>query len=131
MSPFLQSRDVPFEIGGQAGMVDSRHSCGGYGSAGEQPERRHEAEDWAERSSLCSLVSAQSLAESDNLTGPPGSVCAMGRGILDGFSIEVATETFAPGMIWGRRFGSTDLSIQGLGIHDFCLAGGLMVDGVG
>ena len=55
----------------------------------------------------------------------------MGRGILDGFSIEVATETLAPGMIWGRRFGSMDLPIEGFGIDDFGLADGLVKDGVG
>jgi hypothetical protein len=55
-------------------MIESWHSCGGYGSAGEQPERRHEAEDWAERAMLCSLLSAQFLAESEKLTGQSGLV---------------------------------------------------------
>ena len=33
-------------------MVDSEYSFGGYGSAEEQLERRHEAKDWADRTLL-------------------------------------------------------------------------------
>ena len=51
-------------------MVDCVHSCGGYGSAGEQPERRHEAEDRAELKRLCSLLSALFSAESAKLISP-------------------------------------------------------------
>jgi hypothetical protein len=59
-------------------MLNSPYSCGGYGTAGEQLERRHEAENWAERVTLCSLLSAQFLAESEKLICPSGSICAMG-----------------------------------------------------
>lgn len=103
-------------------MVDFWHSCGGYGSAGEQPERRHEAEDRAERVALCSLVSALFLAESDKLTSQPISVCAMGSGLLDGFAIEM-TAILTPGVVGSRRLGGVDVTIKGLGIHDFGLAG--------
>ena len=111
-------------------MVDSRHSCGGYGSAGEQPERRHEAEDWAERRSLCSLLPAQFLAESDKLKGQSILVCAIGMGLWDGFAVQV-TAILSPGVVGSRRLGGPDLTIQGFGIHDFGLADGFMVNSVG
>jgi hypothetical protein len=110
-------------------MVDSWHLCGGYGTAGEQPERRHEAEDRAERAALCSLVSALFLAESEKLTGQPISVCAIGKGLVDGFTVDVAAIP-TPGMISRRRLGGTDLVIEGFAIHNFSLAGRLLVDSV-
>jgi hypothetical protein len=93
-------------------------------------ERRHEAEDWAERRSLCSLHSAQFLAESDKLSGQSISVCVIGRGFVDGFAIEMMA-VLMPGVIrsWGLM--GLDLSIEGFGIDNFSLAGGFVIDGVG
>jgi hypothetical protein len=130
MSPLLQSRDVPFAKGGYAGMVESWHSCGGYGSAGEQPERRHEAEDWAERSPLCSLISAQFLAKSEKLKSQTGSVWVMGNSLLDGFAIEMMAIA-SPGVMRIGGLGGLDLVVEGFSIDDFCLADWAVVDGIG
>ena len=110
-------------------MVDCKHSCGGYGSAGEQPERRHEAEDRAERRMLCSLHSALSLAESEKLTGRSNLVFAIGEAFLDGFAIEMMS-ILTPGMVSSRGLRELEVMIEGLGIHDFCLARRFVVDGV-
>ena len=76
------------------------------------------------------LHSAQSLAESDKLKGEPNSVRAMGKGLLNRLSVEVLAIA-APGVIGSRRRRGLDVSIEGLGIDDFSLAGGLVEDGVG
>ena len=76
------------------------------------------------------LVTAQFLAESDKLEGRSILVCAIGRGFQDGFAIEMAT-ILAPGVIQSWRLRDVDLAIQGFGIHDFSLAGGLVEDRVG
>jgi len=102
--------------------------CGGYSYVGEQPERRYEAEDRAEPSGLCSLVSALSLAESEKLERRANSICAIRGILLDGFTVEMMT-IGARGMIWGRGFGGLDLAIEGLGVCDFSLMGRLVVDG--
>ena len=110
--------------------VDSWHSCGGYGSAGEQPERRHEAKDWAEWERSALLVSAQFLAESDKLTHQPISVCAIGGSLLDRFAVEMMA-VLAPRMVGRRGLGQLELVIEGLGIGYLRLAGWLVEDGVG
>jgi hypothetical protein len=88
------------------------------------------AEDWAEQTPLCSLLSAQFLAESDKLIRRPISVWAIGSGFLEGFAA-FGVAKLAPGVIWSRRFRGFDMAIEGLGIDDFSLADGLVEDGVG
>ena len=110
-------------------MEESWHSYGGYGSAGEQPERRHEAEDWAGRATLCPILSAQSLAQGDKLRGQPILVCAFSSSGLDGLAIEMAT-IGAPRVIGGRWPGGLDVVIEGLAIGDFSLARRLEEDRV-
>lgn len=108
-------------------MIDSKHSCGGYGTAGEQPERRHEAEDRAERRALCSLHLALFLVESEKLTGQSNLVCAIGGDLLDRLAIEMVA-ILTPGMVrsWGL-----EVMIEGFGIHDFGLTRGFVIDSVG
>jgi hypothetical protein len=129
MSLVLQSRDVPIGKGGSKKVINSKDSCGGYGTAGEQPERRHEAENWAERSTLCSSFCAQFLAESEKLICPPDSICVMGRSFWNGFAIEMFAIA-SPGMVSGGCPRGFDVVIEGLGIGNFGLARRLVVDGV-
>ena len=110
-------------------MIESRRSCGGYGSAGEQPERRHEAEDWAGRATLCPMLSAQSLAQGDKLSGQRILVCAFSSSGLDGLAIEMAA-ILTPGRVSGWRPGGFELLIDGFAIGDVGLAGRLVVDSI-
>ena len=55
----------------------------------------------------------------------------MGSRFLDGFATDAVAEAAAPGVVRGRGFRGLDLSIEGFGIGDFRLAGGLVVDSVG
>lgn len=114
----------------RSGRVSIVLSVGGYGSAGEQPERRHGAKDRAERSTLCSLLSVLFLAASEKLTGQPDLVCTIGSTFRKGFAIEVFAIT-SPGMVRGRCPGGLDLVIERFGIGDYGLAWRLVVDGVG
>lgn len=125
-----QNRNVPFGKGWKENVLNSRHSCGGYGTAGEQPERRHGAKDRAERSRLCSLFSVLFLAESEKLSQGVVSVCGIGRRLLDGFAIEMLSIP-PPGVVSGRRPGGLELVIEGFAIGDFGLARRLVEDGVG
>jgi hypothetical protein len=101
MSLFLQSGDVPF------------------------------CREWsAEREPLCGLRSFSSLAGRDKLTSQTISVFDMGKHLLNGFAIEMTT-IMVPGVIRGRWLGDFDLTIESLGIHNFSLAEGLLVGGLG
>ena len=76
------------------------------------------------------MLFAQSLAESEKLTGQPKSVCAIGRGFVDGFAIEMMA-ILMPGVIRSRGLRGFDLPIEGFGIDDFGLSDGFVVEGVG
>jgi hypothetical protein len=54
----------------------------------------------------------------------------MERGLLNRLSVEVLAIA-APGVIGSRRGRGLAVSIEGFGIDDFSLAGGLVEDGVG
>jgi hypothetical protein len=53
----------------------------------------------------------------------------MGRGFRDGFATE-ATTIGTPGVVGSRGFGGFELVVEGFGVHDFGLAGWLVVDGI-
>jgi len=53
----------------------------------------------------------------------------MGSSLLDGFAADMVAIT-SPGVVGSRRFGDFDLVIQGFGVNDFCLALGLVVQGI-
>lgn len=55
----------------------------------------------------------------------------MGRGLLDGFAIEMLAMG-APRVIGGGRwFGELELVVEGFAVHHFTLAGWLVVNGIG
>ena len=52
----------------------------------------------------------------------------MGRGVLDGFAIEV-TAIATPGVILSGWLGGIEMMIEGFGVDDLSLADGLVEDG--